>query len=650
MLSSPSLGYNYDPVRIIAIRIVWGIVALATLILYAFALPVEFRRLSEVGIAFYGISTPPDFDVQAFAIFRTVLEVLKLVLYIAASIVIYMRTRGDWVAQLVSLQMLLLASASSFAFYTLSLESIYWQVPVAVLTLFNWFVLTYTMLLFPDGNYVPSWSRRTVLPQAIIIVAVGYFVVWGVRGPEFPDVLIFWLIALVLLPAQLHRYRSASSPTQRQQTKWIVFGMTLTLVWGALGTLVDLIVYPQIASESTALMIYGTFSQIFLWWMPLMAFPVTVGLAVTRNRLWDIDLLINRSVLTGALTIGLGAIFLLIFTGTQALLRVLMGGGQSTIAVSAAALICFALFTPIYNWMRDFVDHKIYGFQYGIDELHRARLNPEVADAGALTGRTVGEYEISSVLGQGGMGEVYMGTSGESVAAIKTMRSRDADMDTDELLRRFEREARALRELNHPNIVNLYDYGTSDDLSYIAMEYIAGESLHEYLKLHFKIPFERAVTILEPLAAALDYAHNQGYIHRDIKPANIMLREGTHAPVLMDFGIVSISHTFSGITGGKALGTVEYMAPEQFTMHQPIDHRADIYALGGVTFRMLTGRMVFEGGTAHIMFAHLQQPPPDPRELVNVPPGAAEAIMRALAKKPEDRFSTAQDFIAALKS
>ncbi|MEO1443988.1 MAG: hypothetical protein AAFV33_26555, partial [Chloroflexota bacterium] len=89
MLSSPSLGYNYDPVRIIAIRIVWGIVALATLILYAFALPVEFRRLSEVGIAFYGISTPPDFDVQAFAIFRTVLEVLKLVLYIAASIVIY---------------------------------------------------------------------------------------------------------------------------------------------------------------------------------------------------------------------------------------------------------------------------------------------------------------------------------------------------------------------------------------------------------------------------------------------------------------------------------------------------------------------------------------------------------------------------------
>jgi serine/threonine protein kinase len=163
------------------------------------------------------------------------------------------------------------------------------------------------------------------------------------------------------------------------------------------------------------------------------------------------------------------------------------------------------------------------------------------------------------------------------------------------------------------------------------------------------MPLHEVYPIALELAEALDYAHNQGYIHRDIKPGNIMLRAGDNTPVLMDFGIVKITSTVTQITDGRGIGTIEYMAPEQLLSTIEITPRTDLYAFAGVLYRMLTGRRVFQGGSAQVMFAHLQQPPPDPRQFnPDIPEHAAKILVQGLAKKADDRPATAHDIAIGL--
>ncbi|MCX9079943.1 MAG: serine/threonine-protein kinase, partial [Candidatus Methanoperedens sp.] len=170
---------------------------------------------------------------------------------------------------------------------------------------------------------------------------------------------------------------------------------------------------------------------------------------------------------------------------------------------------------------------------------------------------------------------------------------------------------------------------------------------------HNTLPADQACTLIRELAAALDYAHAQGLVHRDIKPSNIMLRlkpdSETHEAVLMDFGIAKIQDARTRYTGSGAIGTVDYMAPEQIMAAKEVDHRADIYALGVVLYEMLTGQRPFQGSAGQVLFAHLQQPPPDIRSInPDLPRSIAHAVTRVLSKDPNDRYDSAGAFAEAL--
>ncbi|MFL6278790.1 MAG: serine/threonine-protein kinase [Vicinamibacterales bacterium] len=223
------------------------------------------------------------------------------------------------------------------------------------------------------------------------------------------------------------------------------------------------------------------------------------------------------------------------------------------------------------------------------------------------------------------------------------------ELTSDVMAARFRRETRVTSRLRHPNILTVITTGVRDGLLYYVMPFISGESLRERMDRERLMPIQESIGILRQIADALAYAHDQGVIHRDIKPENILLQDG-HA-ILADFGIASAlalpgetAHTRLTRTG-MTLGTVGYMAPEQ-SFGDPVDHRADIYALGVLGHEMLAGAPPFTGATTQaILAANLTQPPPRLEYLrAEVPPRIARAIERALRKSPADRFQTAREF------
>ena len=270
-----------------------------------------------------------------------------------------------------------------------------------------------------------------------------------------------------------------------------------------------------------------------------------------------------------------------------------------------------------------------------------------------LEGTNVGPYEIKVLLGVGGMGQVYRARDPrlEREVAIKVLTASLAHEPG--YLERFRREARAVAKLNHPHIVPVYDFGEQGDLTYLVMPLITGGTLREYLASRHILPLSEAVSIIEQVAGALQYAHERGLVHRDVKTANILISDEGRA-LLTDFGIVRLvqkEDAAATLTSmGAFVGSPEYAAPEM-VVGEAIDHRVDVYALGVVLFQMLTGRLPFAGPTpVSLMMMQVQQPPPMPRSLNPDIPAAVEAvILKALAKAPAERYQTAAEFQAALR-
>ncbi len=311
----------------------------------------------------------------------------------------------------------------------------------------------------------------------------------------------------------------------------------------------------------------------------------------------------------------------------------------------------------VYRYIQKY-DDQYEGIALKISLLESGLTSQDLQDSGndyssdtlILDGKpdmsTVGRYEITEELGMGAMGLVYKGQDPKinRIVAVKTVRLDDEeDSSSEEVRQRFYREAEAAGGLSHPNIVTIYDVGEEDDVSYIAMEYLEGESLVKYAKKPNLLPLRKIIQYMIMVCDALDYAHKNDVIHRDIKPANIMLlKDGTIK--VTDFGIARMT-TSSRTQTGVILGTPNYMSPEQVE-GKKVDGRSDIFSLGILFYQLLTGELPFKGASIAAIMHNISKTPHVPPRQHNpkIPKACIAIIDKALEKDVNKRYQRASAF------
>jgi serine/threonine-protein kinase len=261
----------------------------------------------------------------------------------------------------------------------------------------------------------------------------------------------------------------------------------------------------------------------------------------------------------------------------------------------------------------------------------------------------IGKYRIDGVLGSGAMGVVYKAWDANiaRTVALKTIRRELLDgLQESEIVARFRNEAQASGRLLHPNIVAVYDFGEMEDATYIAMEYVDGTPLSAFLGKDAPMDLTASVTCITQLLRALDYAHARGVVHRDIKPANILVTADAQVKIT-DFGIARIeSSTLTQV--GAVIGTPSYMSPEQFR-GDSVDGRSDLFAVGILLYQMITGVRPFSGAASAVMHQIINDTPAAPSVLrAELHPAFDAVVLKAMAKRAEDRYPSAQAFLEAL--
>lgn len=274
-----------------------------------------------------------------------------------------------------------------------------------------------------------------------------------------------------------------------------------------------------------------------------------------------------------------------------------------------------------------------------------------VVSSDPLIGREVDGYYIEKLLGRGGMARVYRGYDIHlhRYVALKII---SPDLKNNQKYEeRFKKEARAVAQLRHPNIVGVYRFGMVDDIYYMAMDYIAGTDLEWIMEDYYRdgelLSYAEIYRLISKVAKALDYAHEQGVYHRDVKPSNIMLDESGE-PIVTDFGLAMI---VSERTSGDVFGSPYYISPEQAVNSANAIPQSDLYSLGVILYKMLTGSTPFNEDTPmQIAMAHMIKQPPRPKEFYpDIHPAFEPLLNQALAKKPEERFKTGALMVRALK-
>jgi serine/threonine protein kinase/tetratricopeptide (TPR) repeat protein len=290
------------------------------------------------------------------------------------------------------------------------------------------------------------------------------------------------------------------------------------------------------------------------------------------------------------------------------------------------------------------------------DDVRSSFLQSSAPRVTLTAGTRLGEYEVKSLVGAGGMGEVYRARDsrlGRDVAIKVLPSSLSADSDR---LRRFEQEARAAAALNHPNILAVYQMGTYEGAPYLVSELLEGETLREQIK-RGRLSMRKAIDYGVQIARGLAAAHEKGIVHRDLKPENLFVTKDGRVKIL-DFGLAKLTHSAGsenaptqteGTEAGVVMGTVGYMSPEQ-VRGQATDHRADIFAFGAILYEMLAGKRAFQKPTSpETMTAILNEDPPGISQITaNIPPAMHRVVHRCLEKNPEQRFQSASDLAFAL--
>ncbi|HLY25279.1 MAG TPA: protein kinase [Aggregatilineales bacterium] len=577
----------------------------------------------------------------------TVVPTLTSLVFILVGLFIFVQRSDDWFTLLAS-SALMTAGAVTIEYTHVAIVSSYpaLSYPMSLLEFLGVVLLTLFAYLFPDGHFSPRWMRWVAL-AVVAWYAIAYLIPNSPIGMSAGPV--FYLPGLAIAFSMIYRYRHPSTLIRRQQTKWVVFGAAVTcfgvLFVNLLRPMLDLATTPE-----WVFLVLFFLDNLILW----LVLPLSLAVAILHYRLWDVDFLINRSLVYGALTVLLVAVLGISLLVVSHLFQDFNGGQQSGVAIGATALAFGMMFQSARRRLQGFVDRRFYGIRI---DYQQPRLAPVLSIPAAELPH-FGMYDVLDKIGQGGMAEVYKGrhTALDKPVAIKVLPQ--ALIKEGDFRQRFEREARTVGALKHPNIVQVTDFGEASGAPYMVMEYIGGQDLADFLRANGKMSLSQALPVLTEIASALDYAHSQGIVHRDIKASNIMLEpitatsqtEKRYRAVLMDFGIAKIVGGGTRLTQHNVMGTLDYIAPEQIQAAADVDGRADVYSLGVLTYQMLTGELPFKSANpGALLLAHLQQPPPDPRSVVSdLPDRATKAILRALAKSPADRFPTAGEFVKAL--
>jgi hypothetical protein len=598
------------------------------------------------------------FSGPAIATFRAAVDCITVLVFLVAAILLIVHRSASWLLLFLSLTLVLAGVNYTDAFYALYVRV--WPPPpftalVGFVTALAEICQLAAFLLFPDGRFTPRWLGW------LLVVWVPYrLLAWMVMYPiGLPPTLrlIELLIQLAFFGAaiagQVYRYSQADNPVRRTQTKWIVFGFSVAVLALVLYMGIGIAVPAFNAAGTTTRLVYIVAGTVVSR-IALLFVPVSMVISILRFRLWDINLLINRSIVYGSLAV----LVIALFAGSTLLLGRLfssLSGGQSAmIAIAISGAVFGVLFQPIHRQLQTFVDRRFYGIFVNYQQTRQPGLLMFPLDK--QSNMQIEGYELSEPLGWGGMSVVYKGRqiSLGRLVAIKVLPAVLAQQPN--FRHRFEREARVVASLRHPNIVQLFDYGESGGTYYMVMEYLGGQTLADRLRSGGALPIPETCAILTELADALDYAHLQGVVHRDIKPSNVMLTPVTASggsnqrAVLMDFGIARMAGGMTNITNTGLVGTFDYMAPEQIRDAKDVDGRADIYSLGIMAFQMLTGKLPFSASNpGAVLIAHMQQPAPDPRSLCpDLPDKVVAAILKALEKEPTNRFATASGVAQAI--
>ncbi|MFN8421069.1 MAG: serine/threonine-protein kinase [Anaerolineae bacterium] len=650
-----------DPRVIWGMRVAWiSIVVLAIISLIA-ALPYFRTRLLIEAQNFQVPLQTLGLSADTFVTLSFVRELILVLPGMLLGTLLYARRSTNRMVLLLSIAMVVFALTSGDAVFALPAT---WASVVYFFSVFGLTIMLTVILIMPDGRFHPRWC---------FLIVATYLVIELVHYYPFIDVLSVnrfnpaWRIIQLLFYAigigvQLYRYRHYYNAAQRQQTKWLIFGLSNVLLGYVLISLIRALWVVVPVAQPAAWFAQTQVIIPLLRIIPVLFAYVTLIFAVSRYRLWEVDLIINRGLVVIGLAGLLGIVFFAVVFVLQGVLQLVTGTAQSNVALVGSTLVIGTLFQPVRRRLQRFVDRKLFGIKVDFRHPRPAIpiLNRKMTTA-ELPIRQYGEYMVTGILGRGGMGEVYRGVQAtlSRDVAIKVLPANKAI--SDEARTRFEREARTVAALHHPNIIRVFDYGQQFDEAYMVMELVEGQSLDTYIKQYAPLSLEVIRAVMNDLCSALDYAHEQGLVHRDVKPSNVMLQPVTaqaHSgrrfdkrAILMDFGVARMITDTSHLTeSGVLVGTFDYMAPEQITGGREVDRRADIYALGVLLFQMLTGKLPFVGDNPGIIiFAHLQRPAPDPREInPAIPSHFSVAVQRALAKQPELRFATAGELADAL--
>ncbi|MCB0119140.1 MAG: serine/threonine protein kinase [Anaerolineales bacterium] len=509
-------------------------------------------------------------------------------------------------------------------------------------------------MLFPNGKFTPKWLKYLVPFLFITMLGIYIFPASPAHWLNLTDSGIYFAVTVswyvIGLSSSIHRYYRASNLAQKQQIRWIFIGTMGPFLWFIIFQVLSYF-FPALTASDVAAVSFQTIARLASIFMFLML-PLSVAISIVQTHLFDIDMIINRSLVYGILTIGLGLTFGLVFVLASAIFKSMHANDQFFFVAIVFSVLAGATFQPLRKKLQRFVDRFFYHIKI---DYQKTPLEVRAEASTNVEGITLSTYRNLQLIGHGGMAEVYRATdsTGRGTVALKVLRA--ALAGDEQFQKRFMREAEIISKLDHPNIVHVTDFGEERGLYYIAMEMLSGPDLSRLIKEEKRISLDNTVGLLRGIADALDYAHMNGLVHRDIKPSNIMLDSSTipSRSVLTDFGIAKMidAHTRITNTAGM-LGTFDYMAPEQIQASADVDGHADIYALGVMTYQMLTGHLPFERpDTGAILLAHMSAPPPDARELVSdIPRAAARAIQQAMAKNIQDRFSSAKEFVAALES